>query len=246
MGFNFFLGTHMPHWLNKISVPLFISAVRLRRIKNKFPRALGEWALDSGGFSEIAKHGRWMTSAQTYCAEVIRWSREIGNMKWAAIQDWMCEPQMLQKTGLTVSDHQRRTTHSYLTLKSLAPQIPWVPVLQGFERDDYLRHLDEYHRALPFPMSGFRLVGLGSVCRRQGTKMVEDLIRHLHSNGLKIHAFGMKKLGLPSCAGLLASADSMAWSYGGRRIGGKSNSLSFALQWRESLLQMIDKPATFS
>ncbi len=36
-----------------------------------------------------------------------------------------------------LADHQERTIHSYLTLKSLAPEIQWVPVLQGWTLADY-------------------------------------------------------------------------------------------------------------
>ncbi|MGW4241176.1 deazapurine DNA modification protein DpdA family protein [Nocardia sp. NPDC004722] len=45
---KFYLGTHQPHWLALTDVPLFISDVRLRDRKT-FPRARGEWGLDSGG-----------------------------------------------------------------------------------------------------------------------------------------------------------------------------------------------------
>jgi hypothetical protein len=53
---TFFLGTHMPHWLGLLDIPLFVSHRRLGRLKT-LPRALGPWALDSGGFSELALFG---------------------------------------------------------------------------------------------------------------------------------------------------------------------------------------------
>ncbi len=57
---------------------------------------------------------------------------ECGQLDWAAVQDWVCEPFMLKRTGLSVREHQRRTVASYLDLRSLAPEVPWVPVLQGW------------------------------------------------------------------------------------------------------------------
>lgn len=49
---RFFLGTHHPHWLADarfMDVPLFVSHRQISRYKT-LPRAVGEWALDSGGF----------------------------------------------------------------------------------------------------------------------------------------------------------------------------------------------------
>jgi hypothetical protein len=58
---RFWLGTHMPHWLREVDVPLFISRNRLTRYKT-LPRAIGPWALDSGGFTELQRYGRWTVS----------------------------------------------------------------------------------------------------------------------------------------------------------------------------------------
>jgi len=52
--------------------------------------------------------------------------------------DWMSEPIMLAKTGLTVAVHQARTVANYLALRDLAPDLPFIPVLQGWRLDDYL------------------------------------------------------------------------------------------------------------
>jgi hypothetical protein len=41
---------------------------------------------------------------------------------------------------------------------------------------------------------------LGSVCRRQDTGMVESLVRDLHAQGIRLHGFGFKVLGLARCA----------------------------------------------
>ena len=246
---RFYLGTHKPNWLKLTDVPLFVSRRRLAEVK-KLPRALGPWALDSGAFSEIDQHGKWTLSPADYIAEVRRYSAEIGNMQWAAIQDWMCEPQMLAKTGKTIEEHQRLTTHSYLALKWAAPEIPWCPVLQGFEHDDYLRHADEYNRVLPYPIEGCKIVGLGSVCRRQGTKEADSIIWDLHARGFKLHAFGFKITGLEQSAHLLESADSMAWSRAARfdpPLPGCthktcSNCIKYAMKWRKNVLDAIRVP----
>lgn len=214
---KFYLGTHEPVWLSRSHVPLFVSAVRLRlKCKRKLPKARVPWALDSGGFSVIRGPEGYPQSAEEYAEEVRRWSREIGMMDWAAIQDWMCEGVKLAKTGYTVAEHQRRTVQSYLDLRKLAPELPWVPVLQGFTRDEYLDCANLYADA-GVDLAALPTVGVGSVCRRQDTGEAEAIIRELAGRGLRLHGFGFKLGGLERCRDALVSADSLAWSDGARR-----------------------------
>jgi hypothetical protein len=91
------------------------------------------------------------------------------------------------------------------------------------------------------------VVGIGSVCRRQGMAWAETAINRLNLVGLDLHGFGMKTLGLPKYGHMLASSDSMAWSLAARRepkIPGHShkncaNCLEFALRWRLQLLKEL-------
>ncbi len=239
---RFYLGTHQPNWLAQTAVPLFVSRRRLAGRK-RLPRALGPWALDSGAFSEIAEHGRFTTTPAVYAAEVRRFRDEIGGMAWAAPQDWMCEPAMLRRTGFTVHQHQARTTENYLELRNLAPDLPWIPVLQGWSPFQYFSHVEFYERC-GVALAALPLVGVGSVCRRQsGT--TAGMIFHVLSNlyGLRLHGFGVKTTGLRAAGDGLVSADSMAWSAAARRekpLPGHphkncANCLEYALAWRERL-----------
>jgi hypothetical protein len=238
----FYLGTHQAGWLATAGVPLFVSRRRLAR--RPLRRAAAPWALDSGAFTELSTHGRWDVSAADYAAEVRRWSEAPGGLRWAAVQDWMCEPAVLARTGLSVAEHQRRTVDSYLELRTLAPDLPWLPVLQGWVHGDYLRHLGAYARA-GVDLAALPLVGLGSVCRRQETGMAEGLIRDLHGMGLRLHGFGFKLGGLRRAGRYLASADSMAWSFGARRSAplpgcrhrNCAHCLRYALWWRGKALR---------
>lgn len=91
------------------------------------------------------------------------------------------------------------------------------------------------------------IVGVGTVCRRQGTIRTGALLAWLHSMGLRLHGFGFKVTGLRSSAAHLASADSLAWSFNCRRhppIEGHThkncaNCLEYALDWRTDLLTSI-------
>lgn len=209
--------------------------------------------MDSGGFTELNKHGLWSVSPEQYASEVRQWSADLGGLQWAAVQDWMCEPFVIEKTGLTVLEHQLRTVRSWLDLRDIAPDLPWVPVLQGWEHDDYIRHHWMYQKYAGVDLASLPLVGLGSVCRRQNTDMAEALIRELHGMGVKVHGFGFKVEGLRRCARYLASADSLAWSFAGRRAwnaekrrlcggthkGGCANCRPWAERWRGDVLDSI-------
>lgn len=244
---RFFLGTHLPNWLEQTSVPLFLSTRRLSGYRT-LPVALGPVAIDSSGYSELSMHGDWKLTAKQYVHDVRRYRDEVGQIAWAAAQDWMCEPWVIAKTGLSIQEHQDLTIASYIELRGMAPDITWAPVLQGWTMTDYVRHLDSYAR---WKIDLFKLpvVGLGSVCRRQGTAEGLGIVRALSSFGLQLHGFGIKKTGLARLAPYLASADSMAWSFDARRKQAPqcgslthkncANCLIFALRWRDDLLSTL-------
>jgi len=248
---KFYLGTHHPHWLKRTDVPLFVSRHALCRLV-QLPRALGPWALDSGAFTMLRDHGEWLIPPGEYAAEVRRWRDEIGNLQWAAPQDWMCEDVVIsgcagfKGTGLCVAAHQRLTVQNYVELKTIAADLPWIPVLQGYSEADYLRCRDLYD-VYGIDLTACPVVGLGSVCRRQHTGMAEDLIRRLHSERLTLHAFGFKLTGLRRTARYLASSDSLAWSFDARRSDplpgcphrSCANCMTYALWWRGKVLRAI-------
>jgi hypothetical protein len=221
----FWLGTHETHWLTSSTVPLFISRNRLVR-RRTLPRAAVPWALDSGGFTELKDHGRWRITPHQYVADVRRYQNEIGNLAWAAPMDWMCEPAVITGgrmgplhfvgTHLSVAEHQRRTVNNHLELRALAPDLPIIPVLQGWRLVDYLHCVDLYTRA-GIDLTREPVVGLGSVCRRQGTTEARVIVEELATTGIRLHGFGFKTLALRAYGWMLHSADSMAWSYDARR-----------------------------
>ena len=239
---KFYLGTHRPYWLENdtlTDVPLFVSHRTLKTRKNLKPAAM-PWALDSGGFTELTMHGTWKTSPHTYAAHVQRYANNIGNLDWAAPQDYMCEPHMLKRTKKTVHEHQQLTVRSVLDLRTISPTLPFIPVLQGWTRDDYLRHVEMYDNA-GINLENEPIVGLGSICRRQATWEAAEIAMSLQP--LKLHAFGAKRDAIGLYGSLLASCDSMAWSYGGRMKPDTNcpkrscaNCMHYALDWRKKAL----------
>jgi hypothetical protein len=249
----FYLGTHQPGWLwnGERSYPLFVSRRTLARYR-RVRRATNDWALDSGGFSELSMYGEWRTRAADYVREVRRYDREIGLLAWAAPQDWMCEPFILAKTGRSVAYHQDATVANFGELRALAPDLPFVPVLQGYTLREYDRCLDMYAGA-GVDLWAWPVVGVGSVCRRQSTAEIGAIFSYLAAAGLRLHGFGVKRAGLALYGEHLASADSLAWSFtarhqaplrghGGRHIN-CANCREYAELWRLETLAESGHPA---
>jgi hypothetical protein len=246
---KFWLGTHQTGWLNRLDVPLFISHRRLSD-RVRYPVALTEWALDSGGFTELNMHGRWTFGPDEYIDACRRYADEIGQLAWAAPMDWMCEPFVLAKTGRTVSEHQALTVENVAYLRAEAPDVGFIPVLQGWDLKDYMACVDRYTDA-GIDLTTEPLVGVGSVCRRQHTTEIADIFAELAGAGIACHGFGVKVTGLGLYARHLASADSMAWSFNARRkppLPGCTTHINcancsiYALAWRERILQRLEDP----
>lgn len=242
---KFYLGSHQPHWLWLVGRPLFISRRTLVKRKGLAPCGT-TWALDSGGFSELSLFGEWQTPREQYSAEITRWADEIGGLDWAACQDWMCEPFMLERTGKTIEEHQRLTIESFLYLRARHPIV--APVLQGWTLPDYVAHHRMYESA-GVDFLAEPVVGVGSVCRRQASDEVAEIMRELWSAGLSLHGFGLKLIGLKKAAYYLHSADSLAWSFSARRAPplegcphkNCANCIKYALSWEERVRKEVEK-----
>lgn len=218
---RFFVGMHQPSSARHVG-PAFISINRLRDRKSNFE--VGDWILDSGAFTTIAKHGGYPDLPEVYAAQIKRWSTN-GNLLAAVAQDYMCEPHMLKRTGLTVQDHQRLTIERYDALRAAdTGGIYIMPVLQGYSPAEYLDHLHMYGDRLPHGA----WVGVGSVCKRNGDPMaivtVLSAIKHARPD-LLLHGFGLKTTALMRGAvrALLHTADSMSWSFAARKQGRNAN-----------------------
>jgi hypothetical protein len=247
---DFYLGTHRPSWLPLTDVPLFVSDVTLRG-RRTTPKAKGRWAKDSGGFSQLQAHGAWTGSDAEYAIGTLRQADQAERMPdFAACRDMMCEPFMLEKTGLTIRDHQMWTIESYCNLVALAPSVPWLPVVQGWQTDDYRSHVEMYADA-GVDLRELARVGVGSVCRRQATKEGAGIILAVAELGIRVHAFGVKVEGLKLFGNSIASADSMAWSFIARRRGmlleacqgqnhkNCANCFRWAIEWHRTRIQKL-------
>lgn len=215
----FYVGAKGPSWLPRATGPLLVSRPTLAGRRRPMPEAAGAWYLDSGAYTELHRHGAWTVTPAGYAAEVARWA-QAGRMVACGVQDWLTTPAVLEATGGTVAAHQLRSTRSFVELRDLAPELPWVPTLQGWQPDDYLRHADQL-ASLGVDLAAEPVVGVGSVAQRQHTDTAAEVFARLHDQlGLtNLHAYGAKHQGLARWGWAVSSADSMAWSLDARRMG---------------------------
>jgi hypothetical protein len=230
----FYTGLHQPSDARHFD-HAFISINRIRNRKSKF--VVGDWIMDSGAFTEISTYGHYRHEVAAYAAQIKRW-KDCGNLIAAVAQDYMCEPFILEKTGMTVDQHQRLTIERYDALIAADTGVYIMPVLQGFSPSSYVDHIRLYGNRLTFGA----YVGVGSVCKRNADPSailaVLDAIKGERPD-LRLHGFGLKATAL-ACSPiikLLESADSMAWSFAARKSGRNPN------DWREarSFTQRIAK-----
>jgi hypothetical protein len=222
---RFFTGLDAPNHAQHIDAA-FVSINRIRNRKSAF--AVGDWIMDSGAFTEIKNHGGYREEPDIYAKQIMRWKGN-GNLLAAVSQDLMCEPFMLEKTGLTINDHQRLTIERYDKLLRCDTGVYIMPVLQGYDPADYVSHIRMYGARLTPGM----WVGVGSVCKRNANiAAIAAVLLAIYDErpDLLLHGFGLKKASLASglIVSLLHSADSMAWSFTARFAGRNQH------DWREA------------
>lgn len=239
---RFYVGLHQPSDTQHFD-RCCVSVNRLRKRRSPFP--VRRWIMDSGAFTEISTHGHYRHDVKDYATEVRRWLG-CGDLQAVVAQDYMCEPFIIHKTGLSVAEHQRLTVQRYDALMDEGLPVHVMPVLQGFDPADYSRHVEAYGERLTPGM----WVGVGSVCKRNGNPLdvanVLGAIAALRPD-LRLHGFGLKKTALldPTVRALLHSADSMAWSYAARLAGRNANSWREAAAFVQDIESVTARPRGF-
>lgn len=212
--------------LLKLGAAALISANALRRRNGTFRHpvagkdfgGLTDIALDSAGYVAMVRYKCYPWSVESYLdlAQSFPWA-------WWASMDFCCEPQIAANRR-EVMERITMTAMKYSQLGALACERqglkPPIPVLQGWEPDDYLRCVDMMGGADELP----DLCGVGSVCRRgvgrrDGILSIVGRLDGALPARVKLHLFGVKGDAIPMLLGhpRIASVDSMAWNYAARR-----------------------------
>lgn len=238
-------GIHQPGWLfgtcrtppHAPDFPVFPSFSTLRKVKTLKPAMAPFGAMDSGGFTELQKNGRWTIGEEEYVDACRRIVDQVGMPGWIAPQDWMCERPVIEGgrfkgqdfagTGLSVIEHQHRTVDNGARLHDMAPDLPFIYVLQGDKPADYVKCFELY-QAAGVDLTKEDLVGVGSVCRIQDTQEAVDIFTAIAELGIpRVHGFGVKIDGIRQILAALAeidrlemlgSTDTQVWSWVGRRL----------------------------
>jgi len=168
--------------------------------------------IDSGGFSLMLEKGKH-DPVEDYMGFVQQHGADT-----AALQDYPCEPGILQVYDRTVSDHQHmsveRAAENLAYIQDHGIDVEPVAVLQGWDTDDYIRCIDMYRDAGVLTDR----VAVGSVCRRNAESDIRSVLNSVRAElpNRPIHAFGVKKtiLKYPDMQDALDSVDSSAWYFG--------------------------------
>ncbi|MGH6644635.1 MAG: DUF7221 family queuine tRNA-ribosyltransferase-like protein, partial [Bradyrhizobium sp.] len=222
-GLRFFVGLHQPSDASHFER----ACISIRRLwKRVKPIHCLEVLVDSAAFTELLLHGRYREGVSVYAQRLYELhTNGIVQIAAAVAQDYMCEPFMLAKTGLTVLEHQRLTIERYDHLVAelvsrfgvaAVERLPFpvMPVLQGYAPEDYARHVGMYGDRLRSerpadvppeleavedrPPPGM-WVGVGSVCKRNGKpERILEVLCAIHSvrPDLRLHGFGVKTTSL--------------------------------------------------
>ncbi len=174
-------------------------------------------ALDSGGYVAMKKYGGFRFCHQEYLEFANGWG-------WTCYfqMDYCCEPDLggeaAHRVDLTASSllHSLQILDGWRARGYTHLRDP-VPVIQGWEVDDYLRSVDLTGAALAGAGRLWPdLVGIGSVCRRGQDAAIIRVVRSVLGAlppHVGVHLFGVKGTALKELCNnpRIISADSQSW-----------------------------------
>jgi len=229
-----------------IPIPIMVSDLRLKRVR-RLKRAAGPVMIDSGSFT-IHDSGQQFDPADVYVERIRGYMQALGGVVAVSTYGRMCEPWILEKTGSTVERNQLLTAQSYLDMRQAGPEIPWLPEIQGWVIEDYHECIDLYE-SMGVDLTSLPAVGVGTICRREGTAEAQEIISSVADRGIKVHAFGAKTDGIQRNHANITSADSFAWSYGARKrtrecphgvVKWERNCPHYLMDWRDRVLEGLE------
>jgi hypothetical protein len=94
------------------------------------------FCVDSGGFTAARKWGKYPWTHQQYIDFIREMSRDVP-VQFCANMDYACERSVNRSKYNTNIDRIKATIRNEITLQELAPDLPWLPVLQGNNLEEY-------------------------------------------------------------------------------------------------------------
>lgn len=85
-------------------------------------------AIDSGGFTAHKRWGKYPWSHEQYVEFINKMSRDV-TLDFCAVMDYACEHQVNRQTYKTNRSRIQATIKNEISLRNLAPDLPWLGVL---------------------------------------------------------------------------------------------------------------------
>ena len=184
-------------------------------------------AIDSGGFTAHKRWGKYPWSYEQYIEFIRKMSRDVtldGHAcppYFCAVMDYACEREVNRSAYETnkskAGRHARRieaTIENEIALRQLAPDLPWLGVLQGNTLEERAWDITQRQELELILIE----MGIGSICGRSPRESKEVIrfymqqLPHVryHAFGLDIRAFD----GADDVYWAIASWDSYTWCWG--------------------------------
>jgi len=192
-------------------------AKKLSLNRGMIPESTKRLFLDSGGYSFFTRWGKYPFSIEEYVifAQSIQDEYPLTEV---AIMDFPCEPNTNRSILKSNKERIDNTVQNALSCIDYDPNLPWVPVIQGYTLNEYLYCLDLYKDAKMYH-DDFHLWAIGTLCARKKLDGIRSMVVNITDKiNAPVHTFGMNYRFLkdPQIFFSIYSSDSGAWSYNGR------------------------------
>ena len=187
----------------------------------ELPNSVERVILDSGGYSFYMKYGKYPFDLEKYI-ELVYLIQDQSPLFKVAILDYPCEPKLDRHRPMTNKERIDKTISNAVECFQADRKIPWLPVIQGYEIDEYSSCIDQYKDV------GIKsdYWAIGSLCSRKGQKMkIRNIVSSIveYTGDVKLHSFGLtlSYLSDPQIFNSIYSTDSSSWNYRARTMAEK-------------------------
>ena len=174
--------------------------------------------VDSGGFTAAKRWGKYPWTVEQYADFVRELARDVP-LEFVATMDYACEPGVNREVIATNRARIDASIENDAMCRTVAPDLPWLSVLQGDSLDE--REYDLGRRAAAGLLPG-EYAGIGSICGRRN-RAAREVVRWYGRQlpGVQYHGFGLavRVLDDPGAAWHIRSWDSYAWNWARGRAG---------------------------
>ena len=205
----------LPRDMNILVSARMLIKMSISTVAYKYISEFRSVMLDSGAFGCAFWDGGYTYNTDDY----LRIVEKVMPEYWVTM-DVPCEPNIMPH--LSVLERIKKTVENTEIL-STAPFSGFLPVIQGWEVEEYLHCIDLLEGAGQIKP----IMGIGSICRRGKQEQILNIVRHISQRlpSIKFHAFGIKINTLNYNHGeilnYLDSLDTAAWQFNGKdELGG--------------------------